>query len=101
MPTSARTRPCSFSEQDRYACALPCSFIEQDQHIDDDRPLTIVLPAALFFVTFFFRPARNLSRSVGGGGVKQGSTMEEALPKEKVVSGMVHWETHDTRIALC
>ena len=35
------------------------------------------------------------------GDAKQGNALEEALPKEKVVSGVVHWETHDTRIALC
>ena len=32
---------------------------------------------------------------------KQGSALEEALLMEKVVSVMAHWETRDTRIALC
>ena len=55
-------------------------------------PVSIALPAALLFMAFFLRPARDLSQSVGGA--KQGNAMEET-------SGEVHWETHDTRIALC
>ena len=55
-------------------------------------PGTNVLPTALLFVPSFSGP-REIYRGPWGGA-KQGNAKEET-------SGEVHWETHDTRIALC
>ena len=62
LPTSARTRPCSFIEQDRCACALPCSFIEQGQHSDDGHPIFLLL-----YSVFLLFPARAVIVAVRGG----------------------------------